>query len=288
MGHFTRREFLRTLSGIAMALAGRHARGDVPVTASRPGLSGEVRLTPELTEGPYYIDLERIRRDITEGKPGVPLRLKIRVAEGKSGQALEGAAVDVWHCDAQGVYSGFSAHGPPGGPQGAGPGGSPPMEDDDAFFGMPGPPPGGPGGFGPDHPHQPDNALTFMRGVQITGADGVTEIDTIYPGWYMGRTTHIHVRVHVGGRAADGRYRGGHICHTGQVFLPENITDEVYRFPAYAKNEDGRMKLADDGIFRQGGSSTVSLRPIDPARPAVGYIADVLLIVDSSGTPGRV
>jgi protocatechuate 3,4-dioxygenase beta subunit len=63
-------------------------------------------LSPELTEGPFYIDLDLVRRDITEGRPGTALELAVKVADGESCEAIEDAAVDIWHCDADGVYSG--------------------------------------------------------------------------------------------------------------------------------------------------------------------------------------
>src|SRR5262245_58805212 len=61
---------------------------------------------PELTEGPYYLPNERVRRDITEGKPGTPLRLRLMVVSTSSCRPIKGAAVDIWHADASGVYSG--------------------------------------------------------------------------------------------------------------------------------------------------------------------------------------
>ena len=57
---------------------------------------------PELTEGPYYLDLDLVRSDITEGKPGLPLDLRVIIVDAGSCQPIEGAAVDVWHCDAEG------------------------------------------------------------------------------------------------------------------------------------------------------------------------------------------
>jgi protocatechuate 3,4-dioxygenase beta subunit len=155
------------------------------------------QLTPELTEGPFYIDLEKIRRDITEGKPGVPLQLRIRVLHVTSGAPIPAAAVDVWHCDAQGVYSGFDHPMRPPFPPGPAPHGFPPPDVHREF------------GHGPGRVDQPDNQLTFLRGVQLTDAGGLAEIDSIVPGWYPGRAPHIHVRVHNGGMEADGRYRKG-------------------------------------------------------------------------------
>jgi protocatechuate 3,4-dioxygenase beta subunit len=63
-------------------------------------------LMPELTEGPYYLDLDLIRSDITEGRHGVPLDLRVNVVDADACEPIEGAAVDLWHCDAEGVYSG--------------------------------------------------------------------------------------------------------------------------------------------------------------------------------------
>jgi protocatechuate 3,4-dioxygenase beta subunit len=63
-------------------------------------------LMPELTEGPYYLDLDLVRSDITEGRPGLPLDLRVTVVDAGSCEPIEGAAVDVWHCDAEGTYSG--------------------------------------------------------------------------------------------------------------------------------------------------------------------------------------
>jgi protocatechuate 3,4-dioxygenase beta subunit len=108
-------------------------------------------LAPEQTEGPYYIADEAVRRNITEGRPGTPLMLRAFVVNASSCKPIRGAAVDIWHADAGGVYSGFG--------QGAG-------------------------------------NRTFMRGIQRTNAKGLALFRTVYPGWYQGRTVHIHVKVH--------------------------------------------------------------------------------------------
>jgi protocatechuate 3,4-dioxygenase beta subunit len=61
--------------------------------------------------------------------------------------------------------------------------------------------------------------------VQLTGEDGTAAFRTIYPGWYRGRATHIHLKAHLGGKA--GRYTGGHVAHTGQMFFSDALTDRV-------------------------------------------------------------
>ncbi len=69
-------------------------------------------LTPELTQGPYYVPNEKVRRNITEGKPGVPLDLRLTVVDASTCKPIKSAAVDIWHADALGVYSGAIANDP--------------------------------------------------------------------------------------------------------------------------------------------------------------------------------
>src|ERR1700742_5156038 len=66
-------------------------------------------LTSEQEEGPYYIDGAALRPNVTEGKAGVPLTLRIVLMDAKRCSPLANAAVDIWHCDAVGIYSGFTA-----------------------------------------------------------------------------------------------------------------------------------------------------------------------------------
>ena len=108
----TRRKTLLGLAGLLAAGAGwkldaAEAAGAGPAAVA----SGLVTcvLTPELTAGPYYIADEAVRRNITEGKPGVPLTLKTTVLDASSCKPVRNAAVDIWHADASGVYSGFGA-----------------------------------------------------------------------------------------------------------------------------------------------------------------------------------
>lgn len=66
-------------------------------------------LTPEMTEGPYFVDGDAVRSDITEGRPGTPLTLKLRVVDANGCTPVGGAVVDVWHADAGGNYSAFGS-----------------------------------------------------------------------------------------------------------------------------------------------------------------------------------
>ena len=107
----TRRGSLVRLGGLLAAVVGGSAweaassgAGTGPAAVATGAVS--CVLAPELTEGPFYIPNEKVRRNITEGKPGTPLRLRLTVVDASSCKPTKGAAVDVWHADAGGVYSG--------------------------------------------------------------------------------------------------------------------------------------------------------------------------------------
>jgi protocatechuate 3,4-dioxygenase beta subunit len=239
-------------------------------------------LTPEQEEGPYYVDFGKTRRDVTEGNPGVPLQLRVALVDTNRCEPLEAAAVDIWHCDATGVYSGFTANG--GGDDG-GRGFGPPS----GGRGGPGREgPGGPGGRGGGRgPGAPDETR-FLRGIQITNRQGIAEFATIYPGWYAGRTIHIHLKVHLGGNAAAEKYAGGHVSHTGQLFLPEEVTEQIAKMDPYMKHSNVHRTLhSEDNIFRQqgGSQSMLSLERLQKGSNAGGFVADVVLAVDPDATP---
>jgi protocatechuate 3,4-dioxygenase beta subunit len=118
--------------------------------------SATCELTTELTEGPYYFDVDSIRSDITEDREGTKLRLALRVRDAASCEPIENAIVDVWHCDALGICSGFESASQGG---------------------------GGPG---------PTDDETYLRGAQATNSDGIVQFTTTYAGRYRGRTVHIH------------------------------------------------------------------------------------------------
>jgi protocatechuate 3,4-dioxygenase beta subunit len=113
----TRRESLLRFAGVAAAVGGGAAwklENDADAAGPLAVSSGLVScvLTPELTEGPYYVDNEKLRRDITEGKSGTPLLLNLKVLNASTCKPVKSAVVDIWHCDAEGVYSGAVANNP--------------------------------------------------------------------------------------------------------------------------------------------------------------------------------
>jgi protocatechuate 3,4-dioxygenase beta subunit len=252
MFHLSRRGFL---TGGAVALA---SASGMPSTPS-------CTLVAEQEVGPYYIDDEKLRGDITEGKPGVLVKLRVALVDAARCAPLENASLDIWHCDALGVYSGFTANNPDGNPGG--------------------PPPGGPGGPGPDRmgppPPRQTDATRFLRGVQLTDKQGIAEFSTLYPGWYHGRAIHIHLKVHL----------GGHVSHTGQLFFPEDVTEQVAKLAPYAKRLSvHRTTQGEDHIFQSqhGSASMVSLTRLEKGSDAGGFLATVTLAVDPEATPAPV
>jgi protocatechuate 3,4-dioxygenase beta subunit len=100
---FTRRRALAWLGGLGLAAVLPGCADDepaaTPAVSTTPGTTDCV-LMPELTEGPYYLDLDLVRHDITEGRGGVPLELAVGVVDAESCDPVEDAVVDLWHCDA--------------------------------------------------------------------------------------------------------------------------------------------------------------------------------------------
>lgn len=192
----TRRRALAALGTVSLgALLAACGDDDAP-TRTTTGAdtfdgAGTCRLTAEQAEGPFYFDVDAIRSDIREDREGLPLRLAFRVREAGSCAPIANAVVDIWHCDAGGVYSGFD--------EGEG--------------------------------------ERFLRGAQVTNADGVAEFLTIYPGWYPGRTTHIHAKVHLDRQTV----------LTTQVYFDDEVSDRVYASAPYAPGRDATNGA--DGIF---------------------------------------
>jgi protocatechuate 3,4-dioxygenase beta subunit len=163
-------------------------------------------VTPEETEGPYFVDemLNRsdIRSDPTTGavSEGIPLALTLRVYRvGTSCEPLAGAHVDVWHCDADGSYSDVSQNNTVG--------------------------------------------QKFLRGYQETDSNGVANFTTIYPGWYSGRTVHIHFKIRT--------FNGSSTTYefTSQLFFDDSLTDEVYTKAPYSARPNRSTLNSNDNIY---------------------------------------
>jgi len=189
-----------------------------PSTIAAPSGVKPCVLSPEMTEGPYFISGEAVRSEITEGHPGTPLRLALTVVDVTTCAPIPNAMIDVWHADAGGNYSGFGSM---------------------------------------------SSNRTFLRGTQVTDAGGKAGFTTIYPGWYQGRATHIHLKVHVGGNAV----------HTGQLFFDEATNQAVYANAPYTGHAGTRTLNSQDGIYASGGAQSI------PAltKEGSGYVGTITL-----------
>lgn len=279
------------LGGGAVVAAGIGAGA---VTSASAGSTTDVaeacyRLTSETAEGPYYIDADKIRQDITEGKEGIPLTLRLKVVDAETCKPLKGVAVDVWHCDALGIYSGYESLSTGGGPGGGG-GGTPPTGEPPTGTPPTGTPPtgtpptGGPGGGGGMH-EEPTDDSRYLRGTQLTGSNGVVEFTTVFPGWYRGRCVHIHTKVHVGGTMTSSGYEGGNTCHTGQLFFSEEAVLDSAEVAPYSTSTTERTTLDQDTIYpgngAEGGLLTLKYKK---GRIADGVVATLTMGVDPEAT----
>ncbi|NLU83735.1 protocatechuate dioxygenase [Rhodococcus sp. HNM0569] len=241
----------------------------------------------EETQGPYYFDVDSIRSDIREDRPGTTLQLALRVQDVTgcapgTGTAVTNAVVEIWHCDAGGVYSGFESGsqaanpgGGPGGPGGQPPqGGQPPEGMGQPPEGMPPGGMGGPDGAGSGETSDGSYSVgeqeatttddgTYLRGAQATDGNGVAQFTTIFPGWYRGRTPHIHLKVHVDKTTV----------LTTQLFFEESVIDEAYQVAPYSEHTGRDTTNDTDSIYHDEGLLTVR-------KTADGYLAAVNLGID--------
>ena len=220
-----RRDALVVLGGLAAGAAwslacGSKESGGKTKAATAPAAPSTAScvLTPQSTEGPYYLPDHLRRRDVTGGRPGLPLVLRLSVQDADTCKPIKGAIVEIWHSDAGGVYSGI------------------------------------------------DDRRRFLRGYQKSDGRGRVRFQTIYPGWYPGRTPHIHVKVRAGGEDV----------HTGQLFFPDAVSAAVYRRRPYRSRGPADTRNGDDAIYAEAGGAKGRLRLHRRARRK-GYLGTAAL-----------
>ncbi|KAK5687373.1 hypothetical protein LTS10_001511 [Elasticomyces elasticus] len=160
-------------------------------------------LTPEVTDGPYYVVGESIRHNVKEAEysDGVDLYIEVQYLDVSTCEPVPNVAVDIWNANATGVYSGISESG----------------------------------NYAADGYNS-----TYLRGIQFTDAEGVVSFETIFPGHYEGRATHTHLLAHTGstilgnGTLANGT---GAVTHIGQLFYPEALRSAVEAVYPYTTND---------------------------------------------------
>jgi protocatechuate 3,4-dioxygenase beta subunit len=174
------------------------------------------------------------RSDITEGKTGVPLTLKLTILNTKdSCGPIRNAAVYIWHCDKDGAYSGYS------------------------------------------QPGSNTVGQTFLRGILVTDSNGEVTFQTIYPGWYAGRITHIHFQVYLNDNL------NVTATATSQLAFPQAITQAVYASSLYtARGQNTSVtSFSQDNVFSDGTTYQMATVTGDVNS---GYVASLVVGIAAS------
>ena len=180
-------------TGTSTWASGGTASISVDFPPSDPFVSGLGNLcttTSSYTLGPCYFSPDEYRQDISEGEAGVPMILVLKLVDNDC-QPISGADIDIWHCNWAGLYSGDSA------------GSSDSSSFNSSFC-------------------TADDAgalaSRWHRGVQTTDSSGMVYFKSCFPGWYAGRTTHIHFKI----------VRNGVTSLISQFCFDDDLCDEIY------------------------------------------------------------
>ena len=188
--------------------------------------------------GPYYVPGSPVRRDVREDRDGARLLLRIRAVQVGALTPLAGATVEIWHCDAEGIYSGYQRYG---------------ADKFPALVSL------------TLRRFRPTDDAMFLRGQQVTDEDGYVEFQTIVPGWYTPRTLHIHVRVSIAGQALLGT----------ELYFPDALAAHVQSLPPYDERGPGPYGNTTDIEVRMAQGSPGSWPAV--RRTGDGHQADVTL-----------
>lgn len=223
-------------------------------TAPQKNDTGLCVLSQEEVSGPYFRNTKLIRRDITESEPGLPLLIKIKVVERNSCTPLHNVFVDIWHCNARGSYSGWSH-------------------------------------INPDLEAEPDNVgkisrtddKTFLRGSQQSDSQGILRFTSVYPGFYAGRATHIHLAIR---KPSKNQNDTSHFAYVGQLYFPEEYNRNVYQLDSYTHRKIKPLSAADDEIYKKyhGERSVLNISTIGGDGILNGLLAEIEIAIDLSNS----
>ncbi len=221
-----RRTVLGGLAGAASTLAIGPLNANTKPKQAAPSCT---LITQDIT-GPYYLDARQIRSDIADGQPGMPLQLDFQVVDTFGCQPLPGGTVHIWQCNASGLYSGVKN-----------------LVLDREL-----------------NPTGSDVDLSdsnFLRGVQTADSEGRVRFQSIVPGWYAPRPTHLHLKVYPPSF--------GEVATT-QLYFPPAFCDEVYTHEAYVAR--GPSPVRDDHLTASSQSSSDQKELwITPVKAESGY-----------------
>lgn len=207
---------------------------EIGVTTTPTGGSSTASCTvaPTETEGPFptHSPASYVRSDITDGKSGYKLTAKIVIGNSNNGcNPLANAIVDIWHCDAEGNYSEY-------------------------------------GGSGMQATNY--QAVHFLRGRQTTDANGLVTFTSIFPGWYSGRATHIHVHVY---------NSAGNSLKVTQIAFPEGSSSAVALVNGYNKGMSGYTYNKNDNVFSDD-SAGIEIASVS-GTTATGFVLNMQISV---------
>ncbi len=223
----------------AMALSVGSTTRTYTVVATRAAATvGSCTLTATETAGPYPLlailsNTAIVRSNMTEGKTGVPLTLTLTLTLtvlNASCTPIVGAAVYIWHCDKDGLYSGYSTSGNAG-----------------------------------------QAGLTYLRGIQVTDSNGQVAFTTVYPGWYIGRITHVHAQIYLNDNLAVTA------TATTQLAFPLATTTAVYNSSLYTTHGQNTSvtSFSADNVFSDGTST--EMLSIDSGSTGSGFVASMTI-----------
>ena len=230
----TRRTTLAIAAAASLPLLSQHARAQSAAPGPAPALPhGACMVTPSSIEGPYYFDDRLARSAIAEGKSGIPLQLRLQVI-GADCHPIAGARVDLWQADSQGVYSGFAGQG--------------------------------------DRDNIDTHGKTYLRGTQMTDAAGQVTFATLYPGWYRGRTPHIHAKVWLDQATVLNM----------QMYLPDALNEFIYTQVAAYRRDVQRDTINANDLFLPAAAGMGMLNITERAH---FYDASLVMAVDPNARP---
>ncbi len=233
-----RKDFLKLTGLIGASAVVGETTARVAKTAAPASPPDTCVLIPTETAGPFPLDLTEnptfFRQDVRENKTGVQLNLKLKITGANNCLPMQNVRVNIWHCDKDGLYSGYSQQN-----------------------------------------NQGQTGLTYLRGYQMTDANGEVNFVTIFPGWYTGRICHIHFQVYVSSVYAA----------ISQLSFPIAAKNAVYAaYPAlYTKGADP-LGFNQDNIFSDGYA--YQLATLTPNTTTGGYDSYLEVTVQGSGTTG--
>ncbi|KAF4311040.1 putative aromatic compound dioxygenase protein [Botryosphaeria dothidea] len=180
-------------------------------------------LAPDTIWGPYGIDGEIYRHDLRETQTGIDFYLDIGVLDVETCEPIEGVALSIWSCNATGSYAGFTGINP---------------QTSELLDGW------------TKRDDGTTDDETFLRGIMKTGPEGIAEFLTKFPGYYVTRTTHIHVTAQA--NVTNGTsFSASSVQHIGQLFFEEDLLSEVYSLSPYSAHLStlNRTTNAEDSVL---------------------------------------